>query len=134
MSPVPNAVVVYIRRNDMVLAVSRRGSYWDLGLPGGKIDPGESPRDAALRELYEETGLVPSSISASPIFVREDRSLGREAFIVPCYEATIDPRVIPRATEPDTWVGFVHVFRLLEERCTFHKYNRELFRHLRIVS
>ncbi|MBK7819885.1 MAG: NUDIX domain-containing protein [Tessaracoccus sp.] len=29
--------------------------FWQT--PGGGIDPGESPRDAAVREAYEETGL-----------------------------------------------------------------------------
>ena len=30
-------------------------SYWDI--PGGYVEPGESPRDACTRELVEELGL-----------------------------------------------------------------------------
>lgn len=32
-----------------------RGTWWQM--PQGGIDAGENPRDAALRELYEETGM-----------------------------------------------------------------------------
>ncbi|MEM9782273.1 MAG: RNA pyrophosphohydrolase [Pseudomonadota bacterium] len=31
-------------------------------MPQGGIDPGESPHDAALREMTEETGIPPSSV------------------------------------------------------------------------
>lgn len=34
-----------------------RGRYDDWSFPKGKLDPGESPADAALREVHEETGL-----------------------------------------------------------------------------
>lgn len=33
-----------------------QGSTW--GIPGGKIDKGETPKQAVVREFYEETGLT----------------------------------------------------------------------------
>ena len=33
-----------------------------LELPAGKLDPGEDPKKAALRELKEETGIVPEEL------------------------------------------------------------------------
>lgn len=44
-------------RNDAgeLLVFFRRGS-WDM--PKGKIDPGETPEQAAIREVQEETGVV----------------------------------------------------------------------------
>lgn len=32
-------------------------SYWDI--PGGHVKPGESPRDACVREVHEELGIRP---------------------------------------------------------------------------
>ena len=50
------AAVAVIERDGLVAMVRRRdGSGW--GLPGGKVEPGETPRDAVVREVAEETGL-----------------------------------------------------------------------------
>jgi 8-oxo-dGTP pyrophosphatase MutT (NUDIX family) len=52
-------VLVYGVRYDQVLLMHRKQEP-NLGLwvaPGGKIEPGESPYETALREFAEETGL-----------------------------------------------------------------------------
>ena len=57
--PIAIAVAV-VRQGDSVLIGQRPkgkplAGYWEF--PGGKILPGETPADAAVRECYEETGL-----------------------------------------------------------------------------
>jgi len=53
------ATLIYAQRDDRVLMLYRhKEPNLDLWIaPGGKIDPNESPRECAIRELYEETGL-----------------------------------------------------------------------------
>jgi 8-oxo-dGTP pyrophosphatase MutT (NUDIX family) len=47
----------------LLTCVDRAGRGWDI--PGGHLEPGESATEAAIRELFEETGLVlkPSDLS-----------------------------------------------------------------------
>lgn len=52
------AGALFFDANDRVLVV--RPSYkpgWDI--PGGHIEPGESPRQACVREVHEELGIRP---------------------------------------------------------------------------
>ena len=56
--PRTSGVKVVVRRGDEVLLVRHtygRRAEWDL--PGGFINAGETPQDAALREVAEEVGL-----------------------------------------------------------------------------
>ncbi|KAA8697988.1 NUDIX hydrolase [Pseudomonas syringae pv. tagetis] len=46
---------VICKRDGQVLYVRKPKSRW--ALPGGKIEAGETPAQAAMRELCEETGL-----------------------------------------------------------------------------
>ncbi len=45
---------VVVNERDQILMIHRRG-HWDL--PKGKIEPGEKKKEAAIREVIEETGI-----------------------------------------------------------------------------
>jgi 8-oxo-dGTP pyrophosphatase MutT (NUDIX family) len=60
-----------------------------IQVPAGAMNPGENPRDAALREAYEETGLP---------FLRVERFLGRHV---------LDARPLGREEYNDRW--FFHI-------------------------
>ena len=45
------------RRGKLLLTHWRRGHLHGWTLPGGGLEPGEDPRDAVVREVYEDTCL-----------------------------------------------------------------------------
>jgi len=51
-------IITYFPTNDTILylLLQYEAGHWDL--PKGKIEPGETKHEAALRELMEETGLT----------------------------------------------------------------------------
>ena len=57
-----SAVVVFDEDLKVLLLRRSQSALWAPGwwnCPGGYMEPGETPLEAALRELREETGLVP---------------------------------------------------------------------------
>ena len=58
--PTVEAAGCYCTYNDKILLLKRnptrpQGGKW--GVPGGKLEKGEDPRSAVIREIYEEVGL-----------------------------------------------------------------------------
>ena len=52
------AACVLVVREGRILSVSRKHDAAVPGLPGGKVEEGETDAHAAARECFEETGLV----------------------------------------------------------------------------
>ena len=72
--PVDVAIGILIDDEPLAMGISARvlvtqrrtstvyGGWWEF--PGGKIEPGESPERAMVRELYEEIGVNATPLSA----------------------------------------------------------------------
>lgn len=116
----PQAACCLITRADgKVLAVSRKDDPNDFGMPGGKVDPGETPEEAAARELEEETGFV--AVDLNQVFDAVD-SHGFHTFTFACkIEGEYGTEELGRVRWVDPGV-------LLQG--SFAEYNERMFRHL----
>ncbi|MET7401412.1 NUDIX domain-containing protein [Dactylosporangium sp. NPDC005572] len=117
----PAARIVCLDRGERVLLMNWQdpadGSrLWEP--PGGGIDPGETPLQAARRELVEETGLDPAAVGERFVAVERDvrwngkRFVGEEQFFLARFDAD-RPRLARAGLLPDeqvnlqdhAWVG-----------------------------
>jgi 8-oxo-dGTP pyrophosphatase MutT (NUDIX family) len=69
------ALVIILGEGDTLLGVSRPQDPDDFGLPGGSVEPGETPEAAAIREVLEESGLVVTALKKLEELSYRDRTV-----------------------------------------------------------
>jgi 8-oxo-dGTP pyrophosphatase MutT (NUDIX family) len=78
-----------------------------VSFPGGRIDPGEDPQDAAIREAHEELDIPPAVVE--PLGVLHDVIVGVTGYVFTPYVAQVpadlqlrpNPAEVARAFAPD---------------------------------
>ena len=74
--------------HEQALPGKRHAGLWEV--PGGKVDPGETPRAALVREIGEELGLVLDPAALAPAgFVDEPALAGRNPIVLMLYSCWV---------------------------------------------
>ena len=80
----------------VLLARHVEGQHWLL--PGGAIEPGEVPADAAIREMWEETGTAVRltrlvGVFGGPDFIVHYRNGHRTSYVMTVFEARTEEQL-----------------------------------------
>lgn len=109
------AAVAIIRKDELVLVIARSDGR-GLSFPGGFISPWETPQQAALREVFEETGL---QIRKSSLLFEY-----RSSVDIPCVITVFEAEATGELR--DSWEGSPRWLRLSEIRPLLLPNQREI--------
>ena len=119
------ACVLIFNTEGQVVLTTRRGLS-EVGMPGGKVDFGETLEQAAIREVLEETGIDLSNVGLFKILTEVCK--GEVDYETTCFLATFSG-VIPGGKEPGIESYWGDKSELIENS-PFAEYNRKVFEKL----
>ncbi len=128
---VPQAVCIAIIHSDgkQILSVSRKHNCHDWGLPGGKVEQGESLLEAISREVEEEVGLQLNISNLVPVFTLMAGSHLTTTFLYPFEHLPSQFIFQTQETGHVGWRPFSDVLK-----GTFGDYNKGLLHTLDLIS
>jgi 8-oxo-dGTP diphosphatase len=87
---VKEAAIAIVAHGNLVLTVARPEPPHEQALPGGHLEPGETPSQAMVREVAEETGIVP--LSWQYLGAGAEKSTWVHVFVVKSFQGTATAR------------------------------------------
>lgn len=111
-----------IPNGKLILGVSRKYDKNDFGLPGGRVENGETFEECVVREVKEETGL--DVFVVKQLFSRLDNGfIGNTYLCLPVMGSSIEFNVTEAGAVK--WLEWEELFK-----GSFGEYNKELYNHL----
>lgn len=124
----PNVIMLAYTPGGKVITVSRRGVYTEAGLPGGKVEFGESGIQALKREIHEELNIDLDISLLDPIYRAEED--GTQTLVYR-YNKTIDIADLPIVNSENCYITAMELQHLRDKQVSpFWEYNDGLIKHI----
>lgn len=125
----PNVILLAYSTDGLVIAISRRGEFDKLGLPGGKMELGETTESAIIREIKEELNYDLDPSKLEPIYKAKE---GEANTLTWRYNEIIPLTELPVINSENCLITGRTLEQLTNKDISpFHEYNTGLLNHIK---
>lgn len=122
-------LIIHDSYSDHIRTVNRPNSIIP-SLPGGKQEGGETPLECAIRECYEETGVVIDPDNCIEVITLP--CYGDVDYEVTCFYTKSEDDSMTSGCEPGLTSSMMSITKFME-KCAFVEYNRQAFKQANLI-